>query len=94
MPRNFDQSVVRRPAKRRVLESSKPRPDRKPHRLHLIAPHIDVSPLFEREGEDDLAVIEYSRTNLEARLLKQKAFIALLRFALKTLEPGAAGKLR
>jgi len=46
-----------------------------------------VSPLFEREGEDDLTVIEYCRTNLEARLLKQKAFIALLRFALKTLEP-------
>ena len=26
MPRNFDQSVVRRPAKRRLLERSKPRP--------------------------------------------------------------------
>ena len=30
MPRNFDQSVVRRPAKRRLLERSKPRPDRSP----------------------------------------------------------------
>jgi hypothetical protein len=94
MPRNFNQSVVRRPAKRRVLKNSKPRPDRKPHGLHLIAPHIDVSPLFEGKCEDDLAVIEYSRTDLEAGLLEQEAFIALLRFALKALEPGAAGKLR
>ena len=52
-----------------------------------------MSPLFQGECEHDLAVIKNRRTNLEAGLLKQKAFIALLRFALKTLEPGA-GKLR
>ena len=94
VPRNFDQSVVRRRAKCRFLEGSKPRPDRKPHGLHLIAPHVDVSPLFESECEHGLAVIKSSRANLEAGLLKQKAFFELPRFALRTLESGAPGKLR
>jgi hypothetical protein len=53
-----------------------------------------MSTLFEGESEHNLAVIKNSRANLDAGLLEQKAFIALPRFALGTLEPGAPGKLR
>ena len=64
----------------RLLERSKPRPDRKPHGLHLVAPDVDVGALFEGESEHNLAVIEKCRANLEVGLLKQKALIALPRF--------------
>jgi hypothetical protein len=53
-----------------------------------------VCALFEGKCEHGLAVIKSSRANLEAGLLKQKAFFELPRFALSTLESGAPGKLR
>jgi hypothetical protein len=53
-----------------------------------------VSPLFEGECEHDLAVIKNRRTNLEAGLLEQEAFVELPRFALGTPESGTPGKLR
>ena len=66
MPCDIDQSAVRGAAKHRFLEVPKPRSDRKPHRLDLIAPYVDVSPLFERKGKDELTVVKYRRANLEA----------------------------
>jgi hypothetical protein len=60
----------------------------------LIAPHVDVCALFEGKCEHGLAVIKKRRTNLEAGLLEEKAFIALPRSALEALEPGRAGKRR
>src|SRR5271167_2235846 len=93
-PCDIDESVVRSAAKRRLLEGAQPRPDGKSHGLHLVAPHVDVSPLFERESEHGHTVINVRCANLKARLLQQKAPIALPSFTLGARETGAPGKRR
>ncbi len=59
MPRNFDQSVVRRPAKRRLLERSKPRPDRSPMVSTLLRHTLMLS--SERQSCRDRTVLVPSR---------------------------------
>jgi len=93
-PCDIDESIIVRAAKRRLLERTQPRPDDQPHGLDLVAPHVDLSPLFEGEGEHGHAVVERGRADLDAGLLEQESVGALRRFAIGTLKARAPGELR